>query len=82
MKKILITALVLNAITTAHAQTHPSAADGTATAQNKDTKAKPETTPATTPAKESTAAATDDSANLVGTNDFYLALIREGVRKA
>jgi myo-inositol-hexaphosphate 3-phosphohydrolase len=74
MKKIIIIALTLIAFTTAEAQTNKTAKTETTTTQTvkADTKA--------TPALP-TAAATDDSANYVGTNDFNLALIREGIRK-
>jgi hypothetical protein len=81
MKKILTIALILTAGTSAFSQS------------NKTTHGK--TTPAVRPAGHkhaqaaaigaaapASAAATDDSANYVGTNDFYLALVREGVRKA
>lgn len=77
MKSILIIALEFITFSSASAQDHKTSE---AVKQNKDIKkhskkAKPAAAPAS-------AAATDDSANYVGTNDFYLALVREGVRKA
>ena len=77
MKSILIIALALATFSSAAAQGHKTS---DAAKANKDIKKHSrKTKPAAAPAS---AAATDDSANYVGTNDFYLALIREGVRKA
>jgi biotin carboxyl carrier protein len=80
MKKIMITALVFAAFATARAQTPATAPAAAQSKPRTETSAK-EQTPAPA-AKEGTAAATDDSAGYVGTNDFYLALVREGIRRA
>jgi hypothetical protein len=76
MKSILTLALILVTITAAHAGA-PAATDALAP---KTEKATPVQTPATI-VKDATAAATDDLSQYIGTNDFNLALVREGVRK-
>ena len=77
MKNILLLALILAAYSAASAHSHPTTADRQSLKPKPQTKAA--TKAATAPAS---AAAKDDSANYVGTNDFYLALVREGIRKA
>jgi hypothetical protein len=79
MKKILPLALTLTVYTAAKSQTPPSAESDRRPTPPAAATPRTTETPATKPA---TAAATDDSANYVGTNDFYLALVREGVRAA
>ena len=79
MKNIIIIAALLIAATS-FAQTTTTTADKkpnetTKTVEVKDAKA---TTPAT---KDATAKYDDDSSQFVGTNDFYLVLVREGVKK-
>jgi hypothetical protein len=76
MKKILALTLI-STLAFASANAHPKA--------GKHTKPQaPAPTPSRHHAKDQTKAraASDESANYIGTNDFYLALIREGVRKA
>ena len=80
MKNIIIIAALLIATTSSFAQTTTTTADKkpnetTKTVEVKDAKA---TTPAT---KDATAKYDDDSSQFVGTNDFYLVLVREGVKK-
>ena len=77
MKSILIIALALATFSSAAAQGRKVSDSAK---QTKDTKKNAKKAKST--AAPASAAATDDSANYVGTNDFYLALIREGVRKA
>ena len=79
MKNIIIIAALLIAATS-FAQTTTTTADQksnetTKTVEVKDAKA---TTPAT---KDATAKYDDDSSQFVGTNDFNLVLVREGVEK-
>ena len=76
MKNILLLTLVLAAYGSVSAHSHKAAAKEVEVSK---TAVKPIDKNATAPAS---AAATDDSANYVGTNDFYLALVREGIRKA
>jgi hypothetical protein len=79
MKKIITIAALLIAFTAAHAQTNETAStdkktnEATKPVDKKDTQA-----PA---AKDATASYDDDSSQYVGTNDFYLKMIREGVKK-
>jgi hypothetical protein len=82
MKKIIFLALLLTSFTAAQAQTNNTSI---ASKENKDTVkpsagSKIKAIPAA-PAAKPTAAASDDSAHFVGTNDFYLVLVREGMRK-
>jgi hypothetical protein len=79
MKNIITIAALLIA-TSSFAQTNTTTADKksnetTKTVEVKDAKA---TTPAT---KDATAKYDDDSSQFVGTNDFNLVLVREGVKK-
>jgi hypothetical protein len=79
MKKIITIAALLIAFSAAHAQTNNTiAADKKATETTKATGAKDTKTPA---AKDATASYDDDSSQYIGTNDFYLKMIREGVKK-
>ena len=84
MKKIMTIALLFAAITSAYA--HPDSA--TCTDQPSDTPEKANTAkdapaPIATPAADHSAAGTTDKSVIyVGTNDFSLALVREGIRKA
>jgi hypothetical protein len=78
--KNIITIIALLIATASFAQTTTTTADQksnetTKTVEVKDAKA---TTPAT---KDATAKYDDDSSQFVGTNDFYLVLVREGVKK-
>ena len=78
--KNIITIIALLIATASFAQTTTTTADQksnetTKTVEVKDAKA---TTPAT---KDATAKYDDDSSQFVGTNDFNLLLIREGVKK-
>jgi hypothetical protein len=78
MKNIITIAALLIA-TSSFAQTSTTTADKksnetTKTIEVKDAKA----TPAT---KDATAKYDDDSSQFVGTNDFNLVLVREGVKK-
>lgn len=79
MKKILIMAMLCSVVSLAQAET-PKAAKPAEQSQTEQ-KAKEQTPATLTPAKESSAS-NDDTAGFVGTNDFYLALIREGIRRA
>ena len=78
MKNIIIIAALLIA-TSSFAQTNTTtdkkSNETTKTVEVKDAKA---TTPAT---KDATAKYDDDSSQFVGTNDFNLVLVREGVKK-
>ena len=76
MKNILIIIALLAAFTTANAETNTTAT--TTEKATKETKATVKETPTT---KDATAAYSDDSSKFVGTNDFYLLLVREGIRK-
>ena len=74
MKKILLTALVLTAFTAAQAhsvKTEKSSTTPPAKSNHKSSKAH---------TGNATAGSKDNSANYIGTNDFNLALVREGVR--
>ena len=78
--KNIITIIALLIATASFAQTTTTTADKkpnetTKTVEVKDAKA---TTPAT---KDATAKYDDDSSQFVGTNDFNLVLVREGVKK-
>ena len=78
--KNIITIIALLIATASFAQTTTTTADQksnetTKTVEVKDAKA---TTPAT---KDATAKYDDDSSQFVGTNDFNLVLVREGVKK-
>ena len=73
MKKLIIIAALLTAFTAAQAQT-----PATAATEVKTEKATEPKTPAT---NDATAKKEDDSSAFVGTNDFYLSLVREGVKK-
>ena len=81
MKNIIIIAALLITTSSVFAQTNNTTTadkksnETTKTAEVKDAKA---TTPAT---KDATAKYDDDSSQFVGTNDFYLVLVREGVKK-
>jgi hypothetical protein len=80
MKNIIIIAALLIATTSSFAQTNNTTTadkksnETTKTIEVKDAKA----TPAT---KDATAKYDDDSSQFVGTNDFNLVLVREGVKK-
>ena len=74
MKKLIIIAALLTAFTAAQAQTPTTADVKTA----KTEKAAETKTPAT---DDATAKKEDNTSAFVGTNDFYLALVREGVKK-
>jgi hypothetical protein len=82
MKSILLTILALIAFTTTNAQTNNTAAAARTTIETVKTEtakdAKSTTTPAT---NDATAKYDDDSSQFVGTNDFYLLLVKEGVKK-
>ena len=65
MKKLIIIAALLTAFTAAQAQTPATAATEVKTPSTNDATAKKE----------------DNTSSFVGTNDFYLALVREGVKK-
>ena len=73
MKKLIIIAALLTAFTAAQAQTPATAATEVKTEKATDTK-----TPST---NDATAKKEDNTSSFVGTNDFYLALVREGVKK-
>ncbi len=73
MKKLIIIAALLTAFTAAQAQTPATAATEVKTEKATETK-----TPST---NDATAKKEDDSSAFVGTNDFYLSLVREGVKK-
>ena len=81
MKNIITIAAILIMTSSAVAQTHSTTTadkksnETTQTVEVKDAKT---TTPAT---KDATAKYDDDSSQFVGTNDFYLVLVREGVKK-
>ena len=72
MKKIIIIAALIATFTAANAQT-PATATEVKTEKSTETK-----TPAT---NDATAKKEDNTSAFVGTNDFYLALVREGVKK-
>lgn len=76
MKKILITVLVLTAFGAAKAEKPAGDKKPSEQPANTQQEHKTKEQPATQPTPP------EDSANYIGTNDFYLALVREGIRKA
>ena len=80
MKSILLIAIALISFSAANAQTNNT----TEAAKKSMETVKTETAKdakTTTPTNDATAKYDDDSSQFVGTNDFYLLLVKEGVKK-
>jgi hypothetical protein len=82
MKKIFITALILAACSAAQAHTRGTAKPDAAPPRHEEQSKPSKPAPDPAPKGGKTAASSEDMSGYVGTNDFYMALVREGVRKA
>jgi len=81
MKKILLMVSAVALVATVHAEAPISAAQAAGPQAGTHASPAPVHTQAPVQAAPATAA-TENLANYVGTNDFYLALIHEGVKAA
>jgi hypothetical protein len=79
--KNIITIIALLIATASFAQTTTTTADQKSNETTKTVEVKDAKATATPTIKDATAKYDDDSSQFVGTNDFYLVLVREGVKK-